>query len=132
MEKAVVFDLDGTLCVLWDTANPYNHDWEEQINYPIYEELEKEWAMLPVTIIILTWRKRKEYWEITEKWLQDNDIPYDILIMQEKSQADKNHIFKKEKLLELQKEYKIMMMYDDNPDVGEVCRELWISFYPVY
>lgn len=52
--------------------------------------------------------------------------------MQEKSQADKNHIYKKEKLIELQKEYKIMMVYDDNPEVWKVCEELKIPFYPCY
>lgn len=34
-------------------------------------------------IIIMTGRKRKEYGEITKKYLRDNDIVYEELIMQE-------------------------------------------------
>lgn len=59
--KAVVFDLDGTLCHLWDTANPYNHTWKEIVNDVMLEELEREWYLLPVDIIILTGRKERKY-----------------------------------------------------------------------
>lgn len=76
-QHAVVFDLDGTLCHLWDTANPYNHDWEEIVNDVMLEELEKEWYLLPVYIIILTGRKEKDYSEITKQWLDNNGIMYD-------------------------------------------------------
>ena len=78
--------------------------------------LEHEWYPLDIRVFILTGRKEK-YRAITEKWLYNNDIMYDKLIMQTKSMADKNHIYKEEKLLELKKKYYIRMMYDDNPNV---------------
>ena len=28
-KKAIVFDLDGTLCEIGESSNPYNHDGEE-------------------------------------------------------------------------------------------------------
>ena len=95
------------------------------------DTLMSEWYPLDVRVFILTGRKDK-YREITEKWLYNNDIIYDKLIMQEKSTADKNHIFKEEKLLELKKKYDIRMMYDDNFQVGEVCSRMKIPFYPCY
>ena len=49
---------------------------------------------------------------------------FDMIIMQEKSQADKNHIFKEEKLRELQKEYDIIAVIDDNPYLVPVCKKL--------
>ena len=75
-----------------------------------------EWYLLDIHIFILTGRKEK-YRDLTERWLYNNDIMYDKLVMQEKSMADKNHIYKEEKLLEIQKKYDIRMVYDDNPNV---------------
>ena len=75
--------------------------------------LMSEWYPLDIRVFILTGRKEK-YREITEKWLFENNILYDKLIMQEKSTADKNHIFKEEKLLVIKKRYDIRMVYDDN------------------
>lgn len=128
--RAIIFDLDGTLCELSDSSNPYNHDWEEVIipeMHAIYESL-----MYDYPPIILTGRKRKEYWEITEEWLENNAFPHIKLIMQEKSMADKNHIFKKEKLIELQEEYDIICMFDDNELMVPVCKELGILLLQVH
>lgn len=129
-KQIYIFDLDWTLCELWESINPYNHDWEE-VTIPwmsvIYESLEehRHW-------IILTWRKRKEYWEITEKWLEYNEIQYLDLIMQEWNTAKPNHIFKREKLIELKEKYDIIAMFDDNPDLIPVCKELWILLLQVH
>jgi len=40
----------------------------------------------------------------------------------------KNHILKREKLIELQREYDIELMIDNNPDIALVCAELGINF----
>ena len=77
------------------------------------EELEKEWYWLDVDIIILTGRKKTDYYEVTKKWLVENEIWFDRLIMQEGSTAKKNEVFKEEKLNELMEEYYIRMVYDD-------------------
>ncbi len=131
-KSCVIFDLDGTLCEIGDSVNPYNHTWEEIIRPEIYEELVKEWYPLWVDIIILTGRKEKEYWLITRQWLESHDIIYEQLIMQEWSMAEKNEVFKKKKLIELMKDYRIAMVYDDNPEVEKVCQRLKIPFYPCY
>ena len=134
MEKipCVIFDLDWTLCELWDSPNPYNHEWTETIRVDIYKELMKIVDKHYIDIIILTGRKRNEYWEITERWLSENDIPYNLLIMQEWNTAEKNEIYKEKELIKLKENYNIIMMYDDNPKVWEVCEKLWIPFYPCY
>lgn len=127
--KCIIFDLDWTLCELWDSANPYNHDGEE-ISIPwmelIYELLEER-----IHCIILTGRKRKEYWEVTEKWLEFYWIPYLELIMQEWSTAEKNHIYKEKELIKLQERYDIVAMFDDNTDLIPVCKKLWILLLTV-
>lgn len=52
--------------------------------------------------------------------------------MQEGSQAQKNHIFKKEALQKLQEEYDIIALIDDNPDLIPVCKELKILLLQVH
>lgn len=129
--KAIIFDLDGTLCELWDSANPYNHDGEEYV----LEKMRIVYSMCllsPVITIILTWRKRKEYERVTVEWLMDNDVTYDYLIMQEWSTAEKNHIYKEKELVKLQERYNIVAMFDDNPDLIPVCKRLWILLLQVH
>lgn len=129
--KAIVFDLDGTLCELWDSANPYNHDGEEYL-IPNMRYILESFSSYEDTIIILTWRKRKEYWETTKKWLDDCNVFYDELIMQEWSTAEKNHIYKEKELIKLQERYDIVAMFDDNPDLIPVCAKLWILLLQVH
>lgn len=125
IKKAIVFDLDGTLCFSYpDRPEKYTGleaptgiFEQEVVKYPDSYD-----------IIILTWRKEKEYREITEKWLDKMLIPSDKIIMNKHSCPEKNHIFKLCELYKLQQEYDIVMMYDDNPLLWEVCEILWINF----
>jgi hypothetical protein len=38
--------------------------------------------------------------------------------------AKKNHIFKREELIKLKERYDIVALFDDNPDLVPVCKEL--------
>ena len=129
--KCLVFDLDWVLCELWDSSNPYNHDGEEYVITEMKYILES-FASYEDEVIILTGRKRKDYWKITEKWLDDSDIYYDKLIMQEWSQGEKNHIYKEKELVKLQERYDIVAMVDDNPDLIPVCKKLGILLLQVH
>ena len=131
-QKAIIFDLDWVLCELWDSVNPYNHDWEE-IAIP---EMEFMFQALwyfdeEVEMFVLTGRKYKEYWKTTQLWLDRNHMFPRHIFMQEGSTAEKNHIFKKKKLEELKEKYEILFMVDDNPDMIQVCKELWITLLHV-
>lgn len=135
--KCIVFDLDWTLCELWDSANTYNHDGEEYVISEIKWILDAFWynyefPQHQAEIIIMTGRKRKEYGEITKKYLRDNDVVYEELIMQEWSQAEKNHIYKEKELIKLQERYDIIAMFDDNEDLIPVCKKLWILLLTVH
>lgn len=130
--KCVVFDLDGTLCELSDSSNPYNHDWEEVIIPEMKDIFLAFNYRNQVWRIILTGRKKKEYGNVTEKWILENVWSCDDLIMQEGNTAKENHIFKREKLIELKEKYDIIAMVDDNPDLIPVCKELWILLLQVH
>ena len=127
--KAIIFDLDGTLCFSYPDR-PEKYTWNEKstgLFESVVSKLDK-WTC----IIILTGRKQKEYKEITEKWLEKQYYPYDKLIMNIHSCPEKNHIFKLCELYKLQQEYDIVMMYDDNPLVWDVCAKLWILLLQVH
>lgn len=126
-QRAILVDLDWTLCQLKPHEDCHNHTWKELVIEDMREELEKEWYMLDVDIIILTWRKER-FREITEKWFIENQIWYDRIIMQQGSIWEKNHIYKEKVILELIEEYDILMMYDDNHIVWDICRNLKIPF----
>jgi len=129
--KCIVFDLDWTLCELWDSANPYNHDGEEYVISEM-DNIMRNLYMYNDATIILTGRKRKDYWKVTEKWLFDNEILYDYLIMQGWSQWEKNHIYKEKELVKLQERYDIVAMFDDNELLFPVCKRLWILLLQVH
>lgn len=81
----------------------------------------------------MTGRKEKAYRDITWKWIEKNLYYMPCkLVMQEGSQAKKNHIFKKEALQKLQEEYDIIALIDDNPDLIPVCKELKILLLQVH
>ena len=132
--RAIIFDLDWTLCELKSESEKNNHTGEEMPTklMDLYNMF--EYCMGDPTLIILTWRKKLDFWKLTLDWVWNqwlrNRLEHKI-IMQKKSMADKNHIFKKEKLIELQEEYDIICMFDDNPLVWDVCAELWILFLQV-
>ena len=125
IKKAIVFDLDGTLCFSYPDRPEKYTGLEAPTGI-----FELEVVIYPDSydIIILTWSKEKDYREITEKWLDKMLIPSDKIIMNKHSCPEKNHIFKLCELYKLQQEYDIVMMYDDNPLLWEVCEILWINF----
>ena len=130
--QCIVFDLDWTLCELWDSSNPYNHNGEEYVIWEMYYIFESFESICDLDRIILTGRKRKDYWKITEKWLSDNSIYYSELIMQEWSQGEKNHIYKEKELVKLQERYDIVAMVDDNCDLIPVCKKLGILLLQIH
>ena len=127
--KAIVFDLDWTLCELKPESDRNNHTGnEEPIESIIY--LAKSIMKIDnIKVLILTGRKEK-YLHETIHWLVKQDIPAEI-VMQTKSQADKNHVFKREQLKKMQEKYDILAVIDDNELVWDVCLELWILFLQV-
>jgi FMN phosphatase YigB (HAD superfamily) len=129
--KAIILDLDGTLCRLKAPIDRNNHTGDELPVYDIqsFRNLIQQ-AMLgkkPIYIFILTGRKEK-YRGITVRWLAKYDIYYDGLIMQQGDTALPNAIYKDNILAELAKTYDIIDLYDDNRDMETVCEKYNIPF----
>ena len=124
--KAIVFDLDGTLC-LKEEWGMYNYNLEDTVNTELRSIL-NEYRMKNYRIIILTGRKANDHLIETQVWLNNNYILYDRLYLQEWNTAKQNAVYKKEKLQLLQQEFDIVLMYDDYPEIEKVCQELRIPF----
>lgn len=124
--KAIVCDLDWVLCELKPESERNNHTGNE---LPIENMVYLIRKFDNIKVLILTGRKEK-YRGKTMSWLSDYCI-WSEVIMQWKSQADKNHVFKREKLIELKEKYDILAVIDDNELVWDVCLELWILFLHV-
>lgn len=119
---AVICDLDNTL------SNPMGRDLmdmtkvdEDKVNISIAEIIKSIYGKF--TIILMSARTEQAR-NKTEKWLERNQIPYDILILcgQEKfveAKETKEKYFQKE----IEGKYNILFTLDDDP---EVCR-LWYS-----
>ena len=126
-KKAVVFDLDWVLCELKPESERNNHTGDEKCTDFLYNMY---MGYSHYHTVVLTGRKEK-YREITESWLYNNDYHFDEIIMQEWHTAQKNHIFKREKLIELKQKYDIICVVDDNPEMIEVCNDLSIPLLHV-
>lgn len=131
---ASVYDIDWTLAFFdyWWNNNQQRQEYtgDEPVNTDVLAHLQESMKRNHI-IIILTGRKRREWWQVTYDWLRDNDIYYDHLIMQEGSTAKKWHVFKESALKELKKKYNVVSLVDDDWAMKQICTNLKINFIRV-
>lgn len=81
-EKVYIFDLDNTIANTWVTfLQKYDNHKERLRSIPVFLGMKKYLDnRIDCKIVILTAR---EYWYsgITKKWIEDNNIKYDLLII---------------------------------------------------
>ena len=126
--KIILIDLDWTLAELKPDSDRNNHTGDEKpIEQMVY--LVQQLMHTDLNVIVMTGRKDK-YFSITVQWLISQWIPVEV-IMQTKGRADKNHVFKKEQMIEIQKNHEIIALVDDNPLMIPVCKDLGILLLTV-
>ena len=94
MSKTIIFDLDGTLALIddrrkWSTKPNGKLDWDkffdpnnismDKPNVPVIK-VAQMFKQNGFRIIILSGRLKTTK-DATRKWLNDNDVPFDILKM---------------------------------------------------
>lgn len=127
---AVIFDLDKVLSVA--TIRSYgfkdNHLVDTDIPNPVGSRYFKMIRKLnpEIAIIILTGRNVAAQ-ELTMKWLKENDLVPDLLVMRP------THVYLKSaemkaKLMEeyIKGKFNVLMAYDDNPECLSMYQELGI------
>jgi hypothetical protein len=131
---AVIFDIDGTLAVMGDRS-PYDGEkvWMDTPNADVVRALNLH-IEAGHTIYIVSGRD-EVYREVTEKWLADNGIQYDALLMRPTEQGPKredsiikHELFNKHiRPLGL----RIVGVYDDRHRVLRMWRQLGLTTFHV-
>jgi len=123
----IVVDLDGTLA---DCQHRLKHidgtlgkkDWksffvgmsDDTVIEPIKQLIDLTY---PNHDVVLATGRPEDYREVTEKWLKDNNIRYNILYMRPKGDYRPDTIVKQEMLDLYMEKDKIDMWIDDKPEV---------------
>jgi hydroxymethylpyrimidine pyrophosphatase-like HAD family hydrolase len=113
MYKAVIFDIDNT--ILYQT-NRSPFDWSDlsgDILIPEMGHLIDVFSKDEFYVILLTGRPESVRTQ-TEKWLEKNCVNYSELIMKEGNQYEKSYITKEKSLLEIQKKFKVELVFEDD------------------
>lgn len=138
----VVWDLDGTLACgkhrlhLLPTKNLdttqawYKFNMACGRDAPIHDNIELLKALhLEYYTVILTGRS-DDAMELTEQWLEKNDVPYDLLHMRGKDDHRPDTEFKEEKLREIGLS-NILCCFDDLEHVVKHIRSLGVTCHQV-
>jgi phosphoglycolate phosphatase-like HAD superfamily hydrolase len=141
MHKAVVFDLDGTLCDMsWRLCKIKEtpKKWEafnmlSQYDRPIWSTVRKllEYYAQDFTVILMTGRGIYAQ-SITEAWLEKHNIPYHTLIMRSRNDSSAQSNVKYEFLLGLKKDgIDVQAIYDDDITVCTFLKEKGYNVHKV-
>jgi hypothetical protein len=134
-----VCDLDGTLCDVshrrqWIATQPKNWDaWnagisDDKLNVPVYDAIS---ALAMAFPIILVSGRGEEYRQVTEQWLERNNVTYHELFMRKAEDFRPDDEVKSELADEVEKTYKILGVFDDRQRVVRMWRSRGIFVFDV-
>lgn len=127
-QNAFIFDIDGTLARMVDRS-PYDYTkvGTDIVNSNIAMILRTLRAHSGLPIIIMTGRKL-ECVEQTQEWLDDNHIPYDLILFRETEDNRKDAIIKEELYHRyVEPFYNIIGVFDDRNQVVDMWRSLGLT-----
>ena len=133
MQKAVIFDIDGTLAnnderqkILKDNVHNWQNFFNEMGNDTVNKAISEIYNIIKKTkkykMLIVTGRP-ETYRKITEQWLIWNRIEYDNLYMRSENDYRADADVKKEILQKINKQYDISFVFDDRASVVKMWRE---------
>jgi len=131
LDAAIVCDLDGTLAIFNHHRGPYDASTcdKDRPNYAVLEVLTK---FADTHVIILLSGREDKYRTQTKKFLKNNDVPYDMLLMRKTGDARKDYIVKKELFDNYIREYfNVLFMMDDRDQVVDMWRRMEIPCFQV-
>lgn len=133
LPKAIICDLDGTLCLL-NGRSPYQADDcdKDLVNEPVANLLKLK--AKEGTKIILFSGRLDTYKEQTLKWLAEHEIPYEMLHMRKANDSRKDSIIKREFFeTHVEGKYFVEFVMDDRNQVVDLWRDdLRLPCFQVY
>lgn len=130
-DKAVIFDLDGTLAFKSKNRGWYDTEGyiQDALNDYVYENYKIHKAAKHKIIICTA---REEYAKLeTLDWLKTHNIEYDKIFFRKNDDRRKDHIVKQEMWEDILKNYYIVCMYDDRLTVVKHARQLGLNVFAV-
>jgi predicted kinase len=127
--KAVICDIDGTLTTKTENGRGW-FDWdrvdEDKPDENIVDIL-VTYSLLGIKVIIVSGRDGVCY-DLTKKWLLDNNVPCDYLFMREAGDMRKDAIVKREIFdNNIRNHFDIEFVLDDRNQVVEMWRDLGLT-----
>ena len=133
MQKAVIFDIDGTLAnnderqkILKDNVHNWQNFFNEMGNDTVNKAISEIYNIIKKTkkykMLIVTGRP-ETYRKITEQWLIWNHIEYDNLYMRSENDCRSDVDVKREILQKIREQYDVSFVFDDRTSVVKMWRE---------
>jgi len=123
LRHAIIVDIDGTLAINNSGRSPY--DWSRVNEDDVYTPIRNivNWACDVRYIIVFSGRD-SSCRELTEKWLTDNRINYNVLFMRATGDNRKDSIVKKELFEQhVRGQYYVDLVIDDRDQVVRMWRK---------
>lgn len=121
LPKAIICDLDGTLC-LFGNKNPYDRDFAEDSINPAVECILR--GTSPDTTILFTSGRSDKYREVTQNWLDKHNLK-GILLMRKEGDERKDYVVKNEIYDNYIKyNYNVVFILDDRDQVVRLWRSM--------
>ena len=133
MQKAVIFDIDGTIAnnderqkILKDNVHNWQNFFNEMGNDTVNKAISEIYNIIKKTkkykMLIVTGRP-ETYRKITEQWLIWNRIEYDNLYMRSENDCRSDVDVKREILQKIREQYDVSFVFDDRRSVVQMWRE---------
>lgn len=125
-QNAFIFDIDGTLSIIGDRS-PYDFSrvGEDTVNESVLNILN---SLKNDNNIIIVSGREETCMDETRKWLEDNDIYFDDIIMRKEGDKRKDSIVKEEIYHEfIEPKFNIIGVFDDRDQVVDMWRSLGLT-----
>jgi uncharacterized HAD superfamily protein len=127
--KAFMVDIDGTLAHMRDYRGPF--DWHkvhlDDVDDTVADIVTNLWASKEYVVIVMSGRDAECFNE-TWKWLEDNGIPFDHLLMRSEKDMRKDNIVKAELFdAYVRDNFDVQFVLDDRDQVVEMWRAMGLT-----
>ena len=132
LPPAYIFDIDGTLALNTEGRHIFDYSRvKEDECVSDVASMARDLHRLGHTIIIMTGRTDDSKVH-TEKWLRDNNVPYDSMFMREKGDRRPDAVVKKELFdTHVKDSYNVLGWFDDRMTVSKFIHDYGITLYRV-